>query len=137
MYCGLGEARRRYNRSVLLLSIGYALALFGVVAFFRNSHPSGVSAYAAAILPALPIIGVFFVAGRYLAEEQDEYLRVQLTRHALFATGLMLSIATVWGFLENFDLVPRVDSYWAAILWFAGLGLGGCIDRFTRPALEE
>ena len=45
-------AQRRYNKAVILLSIAYALILFGVISFFRNSSPTGVSAYAAAVLPA-------------------------------------------------------------------------------------
>jgi len=72
---------------------------------------------------------VFFVLGRYLVEERDEYLRMQVTRQALIATGFAMSIATAWGFLENFDLVPHVYAYYAAILWFAGLGLGTCINK--------
>ena len=49
-------AQRRYNRSVLLLCTAYALILFGVITFFRNSAPTGVSAYAAAILPAMRVL---------------------------------------------------------------------------------
>ena len=124
-------AQRRYNRSVILLSLAYALILFGVITFFKNSSPSGLSAYAAAILPALPIIGVFFAMGRYLVDEQDEYLRMLTVRQTLWASGFMLSVATIWGFLENFDLVHHIDAYYAAVLWFGGLGLGSCINRFT------
>jgi len=124
-------AQRRYTRSVLLLSVAYMLILFGVVSFFRNGAPAGLSAYAAAILPGLPIVGIFVVMGRYLIEEQDEYLRMRVARQCLVATGFALSIATVWGFLENFGLAPRVDSYWAAILWFGGLGVGSLFNRIT------
>ena len=124
-------AQRRYNRSVLLLSLAYALILFGVITFFKNSSPTGVSAYAAAILPALPIIGVFFAMGRYLVDEQDEYLRMLTVRQTLWASGFMLSVATIWGFLENFDLVHHIDAYYAAVLWFGGLGLGACINKLT------
>ncbi len=124
-------AQRRYNRSVLLLSLAYALILFGVITFFKNSSPTGLSAYAAAILPALPIIGVFFAMGRYLVDEQDEYLRMLTVRQTLWASGFMLSVATIWGFLENFDLVHHIDAYYAAVLWFGGLGLGACINKLT------
>lgn len=124
-------AQRRYTRSVLFLSVAYMLILFGVVSFFKNGMPSGASAYAAAILPALPIVGIFFALGRYLIDEQDEYVRMLVVRQTLWATGFSLSVATVWGFLENFDLVPHVYAYFAAILWFAGLGLGGLINRLT------
>ena len=125
------SARRRYNRSVLLLSAAYALILFGVVAFFRNGPPHGPSAYAAAILPALPIIGIFAAIGRYMIDESDEYLRMLLVRQSLWASAFSLSIATIWGFLESFDLVGHIESYYVAVLWFGGLGLGALMNRLT------
>lgn len=124
-------AQRRYTKSVLLLSAAYALILFGVISFFRNGSPAGISAYAAAILPALPIIGIFFALGRYMVDEQDEYLRMLVVRQTLWATGFALSIATIWGFLESFELVHHVDAYYAAVLWFAGLGVGSLMNRLT------
>ena len=124
-------AQRRYNRSVLMLSLAYAFILFGVITFFKNSSPSGLSAYAAAILPALPIVGIFAVMGRYLAEEQDEFIRMLTVRQTLYASAFALSVSTVWGFLENFDLVNHIDAYYVAVLWFGGLGLGSCINKLT------
>lgn len=124
-------AQRRYVRTTILLMTGYGFILFGVTAFFVNGAPTGVSAYLAALLPALPVIGVFYAIGRYLSEETDEYIRMLEVRKALIATGFALSIATAWGFLENFELVPHVYAYWAAILWFGGLGLGQCVNKFA------
>ena len=124
-------AQRRYNKAVILLSIAYALILFGVISFFRNSSPTGVSAYAAAVLPALPIIGIFAAMGRYLVDEQDEFVRMMMVRQTLWASGFALSVATIWGFLESFELVGHVDSYYVAVIWFGGLGLGACINRLT------
>ena len=124
-------AQRRYTKTVLLLMAGYVLILVGVITFFKNSAPSGLSAYAAAVLPALPIIGVFAAIGRYLVDEQDEYVRMLMVRQTLWATGFALSAATIWGFLESFDLVDHVDAYYIAVLWFGGLGLGACMNRLT------
>src|SRR3954471_21912881 len=131
---GMSAAKRRYNRTVLILMFAYMLILFGVIIFFKNSSPTGVSAYAAAILPALPIIGVFVAIGRYLLDEQDEYIRMLMVRQTLWASGFALSVATIWGFLESFDLVEHVDAYSVAIVWFGGLGLGACINRLTLGA---
>ena len=122
----------RYNRRVLGLSLAYAAALMGVSFVFRSSPPTGPLAWALALLPALPLVGIFIAMGRYLVEEGDEYLRAVESRKALIATGFMLIVTTCWGFLQSFDQVPRVDFYWAAILWFFGLGLGGCANRFAR-----
>jgi hypothetical protein len=128
----MNKAQRRYNRSVLIACSGYAITLFAVVAFARTHPLSGVSGGAIAILPALPIIAVFWIMWRYLGEESDEYLRYMFTRQALVATGFVLSIATAWGFLENFGVVPHVYAFYAAIIWFAGLGVGSCVNRLFR-----
>lgn len=125
-------ARQRYNMSILGCSAGYAGALFGATAYFGN-HPDARSAtaYAAAIMPALLIIGMFFAIGRYLVEERDEYQRLLMVRQTLVASALALSLATVWGFLESFGLAPHVDAYWLAVVWFAGLGLGASVNKLT------
>ena len=121
-------ARRRYNRSSLTLLAVYFAVLIGVSIFFNTGTRTGVIAYAAAALPALPVIGIFYALGRYLVEEQDEYLRMLLIRRMLWATGFALSVATVWGFLERFGLALHFDAYAVMILWFFGLGLGACIE---------
>lgn len=125
-------AKRRYNMAVLGCSTGYAAALFGASAYFSN-HPDArsVTAYAAAIVPALLIIGIFVAIGRYLIEERDEFVRMLMVRQTLIASGLTLSLATLWGFLESFGLVEHIYAYWFAVIWFAGLGLGACVNKLT------
>jgi len=122
---------RRYNMRVVWLSLLYSAFLIGAVYSFKHELLSGFAAYAAAILPALPVIGIFAAIGRYLVEEQDEYVRMLMVRQTLWASGFALSVATVWGFLEGFDLAGHVDSYYIVVLWFGGLGLGACINRLT------
>lgn len=127
----VNTAQRRYNRTVLLLSAAYAVILIAVIAMFRSHAPYGPLAYVAAILPALPIIGIFAAIGHYMVDEQDEYLRMLLVRQSLWASAFSLSIATAWGFLESFDLVGHVESYYVAILWFLGLAVGAIANRLT------
>ncbi|SEN38850.1 hypothetical protein SAMN05192583_2697 [Sphingomonas gellani] len=125
----VSSARVRYNKRVLLFCLGYVVTLIGGVSYFRN-HPGahGVTAYAAAVAPALLVIGVFFAVGRYLVEEQDEYVRMLMVRQTLIATAFALSLATLWGFLNAFDLAPHIDSYYIVVVWFAGLGIGQCVN---------
>ncbi len=125
-------AVRRYVYSLLSLMTIYVLVLFGVNAYFESAAPTGLPAYAAAALPALPIVGVFFVIGRLLSELKDEYVRMLMVRQTLVATGFMLSVATIWGFFESFGLAPHAEAYWAAMLWFGGLGVGGCVNAFLE-----
>ena len=103
-------ASKSYNRRVLWLSVLYAVFLFASVYGFNHKLIHGAAVYPAAILPALPIIGVFAAIGRYLVEEQDEYIRMLMIRQTLWASGFALSVATVWGFLESFELVSHVEA---------------------------
>ena len=99
---------------------------------FRAGAVSGLPAYALAILPALPIIGVFWTVMRLLVEEKDEFIRLIHVRQCLFATGFCLTIMTVWEFLQNFDLVPPGNGgFGAAFFWFVGLGFGALYNRLT------
>jgi hypothetical protein len=98
---------------------------------FKHQLIPGPLKYFVAVLPAFPIIGIFGAIGRYLVEEQDEYVRMLMVRQSLFASAFALSLATVWGFLSNFDLVGRADGYWVAIAWFIGLGLGSLYNKLT------
>jgi len=127
-------ACKRYNLRVVWLSLGYAILLVASVYAFRHRLLSGGAMWVMAILPALPVIGIFASIGRYLVEEQDEYLRMLLVRQTLWASGIALSAATLWGFLESFGLVDRIDGYYIAVVWFGGLGVGACINRFTLGA---
>jgi hypothetical protein len=124
-------AQKRYNRRTIALSIVYALTLLGAVYAFKHHWVSGAAAVVVGVLPALPIIGIFVAIGRLLVEETDEYLRMLIVRQTLWASGFALSIATLWGFLESFEIVGHVESYYVAVLWFGGLGLGSAMNRLT------
>ena len=127
-------AARRYNRRVVWLSLIYVAALFAAIHAFNTRLLDGPAAFLAAVLPALPIIGIFAAIGRYLVEEQDEYVRMLMVRQTLWASGFALSLATIWGFFESFGLAGHVDAYYISVAWFGGLGLGACINRLTLGA---
>ena len=76
----LTPATRRYNIRVIGLSLLYGVFLLPAVYAFKHHLVSGVFAWIAAILPALPIIGVFAAIGLYLVEEKDEYQRMLTVR---------------------------------------------------------
>ena len=124
-------ASQRYNWRVIWLSLLYAIFLIAAVYGFKHALVPRPLQYPVAVLPALPIIGIFGAIGRYLVEEEDEYVRMLMVRQVLWASGFALSLATVWGFLDSFDLVGRADGYYVVIAWFFGLGLGGIYNRLT------
>lgn len=125
-------AMRRYLLRLAILMALYIVTLIGAKLAFRHIDQNGVLAYGLALLPALPIIGVFWAVMRLLVEESDEYMRMLMVRQSLFATGFCLVIMTVWEWLQNFDLVPPGNGgFGAAFFWFVGLGFGGLFNKLT------
>ena len=125
-------AIRRYFIRLFVLVFLYLVSLFGAVLAFKAHAVSGVPAVLLAVLPALPVIGVFWAVMRYLVEEPDEFMRLLLVRQCLVATGFCLTVMTVWEFLQNFDIVPPGNGgFGAAFFWFIGLGFGGLYNKLT------
>ena len=122
-------AMRRYLWRLAISMLFYMAFLF--IALRYVNEVTGPLAYLLGALPGIAVLGVFWAIGRLLIEETDEYLRMLLVRQTLVATAFSLSIATVWGFLENVKLVPHVDAFYIAILWFVGLGVGSLVNWLT------
>ncbi len=125
-------AQRRYNQRVLLLSVLYAALLFLAVYLISRHLVAGPLAYVVGMLPALAVSGFFWLMGRYLIEESDEYLRMLQIRQLLIATAIALTAATIWGFLEGFGLVRHVVGYAWPVVYFAGLGIGALVNRIIE-----
>lgn len=127
--CGKGEAQKRYTKRVALFTALYLLS-FGVLTFATaDNEPAFALRSVLAVLPGLAVIGIFWAVGRLILEEQDEFIRMLVVRQSLIATGIALSAATVWGFLEAADVVPHLDAYWVAVAWFLGLFVGALSNR--------
>jgi len=125
-------AQRTYVRRFIPLMIGYALLLMAAVWLGKQYQPTGWVALVLAILPAVPLVGVIWAMGRLIVEETDEYVRSQTIRQFLVATGFMLAVTSVWGFLESAHQVPHLPMYWSFILWCGGLGVGSMVNEVKR-----
>ena len=129
--CASAATRRYVVRVATLMSL-YVVVLVGAKLTFQALAPTGPLAWALAVAPALPLIGVFWAVMRLLVEESDEYIRLLFVRQCLFATCFCLTIVTIWQWLQNFDLVPAGNGgFGAAFFWFIGLGFGALYNRLT------
>lgn len=126
---GPSPASKAYVRRFVPMMIAYAVLLMASTYIVKNMGVTGPIAFILAVLPALPLIGAIWAMGRLVIEETDEYQRMLLVRQQMVATGFMLSVTSIWGFLEAFGQVPHVDMYWAFIIWAAGLGVGSCYNE--------
>jgi hypothetical protein len=125
----LGKPMRRYMLRLTVAITLYAIVLVAVILIFQKLDPGGALAFGLAILPALPIVAVFWTIARLLLETTDEYQRLMFTKDILVTTGLTLSIATIWGFLENFDQVPHAKGFHLSGLWFFLLFVTSMVRR--------
>lgn len=98
----LTPALRRISRQTAFLLI-YIVCIFASrMLLGSNTPPTGVLAYAVALLPVLPLFSLIWVYSRYMAEEQDEF-----ERH-LFVQSIL------WAFLGTFIVVcamERLEDY--------------------------
>ena len=134
----MSPAMKRYMVRFAIMMTLYVLILVGAKIAFQAIQPEGPVAYALAIAPALPILGVFWAVLRLLIEEPDEYIRMLFMRQCMIATGFCLTIVTIWQWLQNFDLVPPGNGgFGAAFFWFVGLGVGALYNHFTADYGED
>ena len=131
------KSNRRY-----LFRLGSSIVVFGLaikVARYltTNGLDDGPLVWVLALTPGLAMLGFFYAIGMLIIEQKDEFIRMLIIRQVLIGTGVALSIATVWGFLEEFGLVAHIYPYYVAIAWFLGFGFGGFVNRITHGAWGE
>ena len=126
----LSVAGRRYVARFGACMSAYVGAVLAAPWLFART-PAGPLQVAVAIAPALAIVGVIWAIGRYLVEEQDEYVRMRLAQVVIFATGLTLSFCSVWGFLEGFGLLPHLATYDVVPAFFGFWGVSQLVRRVS------
>lgn len=123
------QANRRYQRVFWPAMIFYAIACFaGPEVLKAMGDPPKWIAGAIAIITAAPVALVFWLMGRWL-RETDEYTRATHVDAMLLGGGALFSLAIVWGFLEMFEVAPKIPTFWIAPGFFFFYGLARCGQR--------
>lgn len=123
--------RGAVSTTIFGLSVGAARYLIG------QGHVDGPLLWVFAVIPGLAMIGIFYTFGMLIVEQKDEFIRMLLLRQLIIGTGIALSFATVWGFLESFGLVAHIYPYYVAVAWIVGFAFGGLVNRITHGAWGE
>lgn len=122
-------AARRYRRRMFLSSCFYVASLL-VAIFVNGRHPApGPLAYLIAVLPGIAVSGMCASMGLYLREETDEFQRQVQIESSLWASGAVLMLCAIWGFLEMFQLAPHVEAWVIVPVWCAVLGAANIFTR--------
>lgn len=121
-------AFRAYLRRFFPTMALYVMLVWVSPFAIKATHATGPLLWLLAILPALPLMAVFWIIGRLLIELRDEYVRMLQIRQALVATGFAMAAASCWGFLEVYAGARHLPLFTVPILWFAGLFVGSLVN---------
>lgn len=131
-------AIRRYNWRMAVASAIYVVGMMIAIKVY-DANEGTLSApltFAIAMLPTLPALGMIVSMVRYLIEEEDEFLRHRASLAALIGLGLVLTLGTIWGFLETFGLVINIWAWWVVPVWAIGLGIGQAFLAYRDRASQ-
>jgi hypothetical protein len=113
------------------------VSLFAAEILIEDRGLTGAPAVILAALPGLAFAGVVWVFGALIVEEKDEFMRLLHIRQGLIGTGIALTCAAVWGFLETYGFVPHVAAFWWPTIWCFGLGLGALANKIAYGSWGE
>jgi hypothetical protein len=133
----LTPATRSYLIRVAAAMAIYLVSLFMAEYLIERVGVSGPLAVALALIPGLAVAGLFYAIGMFIVETKDEFMRMLLVRQQLIAAGFALSVACVWGFLEQYALVEHVEAFWIVVVWTFGQLVGMVSNRITHGSWGE
>jgi hypothetical protein len=110
-------AARRYMARFLPAMLLYVAVFEAATWYWLRMHPTGLRAVLAALVPAIPVLFAIRAMLLLLREETDEYLRARGLEVWALATVLTLGACTVWGFLDQFEVVPHLPLWAVFPLW--------------------
>ena len=129
--------RRQYLIRTLVVTAIYLVGIFGAAYMIRDvgvARPLGI---ALALIPGLAIAGMFYNTLSMITATADEFMRMLAVRQQLIAAGFAFALASVWGTLEMFDLVPHAQAFYIVLLWAVGLFVGQLSNRITHGVWGE
>lgn len=135
MFCKCDTpANKRYQRDVRWLLVGYFVLLVISAWFAKHVPGQGMARYFWSILPTIPIVGVIVRMGRYLQEENDEYVRLMQMKAILAGTGTLLSAVVISDFLRTFAKAPDFAPFVLFFCFAAGMAATQIIQWMRNRA---
>jgi hypothetical protein len=110
-------AARRYTRRFLPAMLLYVAVFEAATWIYLHIHPTGLLAVLTALAPSIPVLFAIRAMLLLLREETDEYLRARGMEVWALATVLVLGLCTVWGFLDQFEVLPHLPLWAVFPLW--------------------
>ena len=123
----INPAQRRYMQRGFGILLAYFGLLFSTTTGVHRWHPQGWHLYLAALLPTLPIVGIFVMTGQYLREEKDEFQRDLVVRCLLWGVAAVMTVEMFTSFLRTFGWAGSLPPF---ANWFVLCG-SVIVAKFT------
>ena len=124
-------AKRNLQRTAIIMFV-YLAGIFAAKYLIDKQGVAGPLAYGLALIPGLAMAAIFWTSAQAIAETDDEFMRMLALRQNLIAAGFAMAVASVWGTLEMFELVPHAGAFWIVMLWAVGIFVGLIVNRITH-----
>ena len=125
----------RSRTYVILSSLNWAMFIAAVAFLTWGTGRHGLSEYAVwgiILFVAGTVAAQFFAAYRLVAE-QDEFIRGITAKRGIAAAGLTITLAVLWGLLQQFAAVPEVPMWVVYPLFWGAFGMVTPLIRDTHP----
>ncbi|MEG3182305.1 hypothetical protein [Sphingomonas sp. LT1P40] len=113
----ISPASLRFIWRFIGATIAYGVLLTAATWVVKNLSPAPLAVIGLSILPAIAIAASLIVTGLYLIEETDEYVRRRQVVAMLVSIGILLTLSTALGFLQQRGALGSVDLLWAFPAW--------------------
>lgn len=123
------QAQRRYYREFTIAIVAYVILVAASV-YGLNRGIEGFAKYLVAVVPAVPVAGVFIAAVRWL-RNTDEYQRQNTITSLAIAGGLTALIEVTYGFLEIAGL-PKMSVWISYVIFMAIWLIATVLLQLTR-----
>lgn len=116
------QATRRYLAFVFPAAVLFVGASYAIKMADEASLLPEPALYAAAVLPVIILLALFWAQWRYMGEI-DEFLRSIQIKATFVALTAVMTIATGWGYLEFYADAPRLSIFWLNPLYWIAFGV--------------
>jgi len=124
-------AIRNLKRTGVIMAV-YLAGILAAQYLIERQGVSGPLAYSLALVPGFAMAALFWSGGEAIAETDDEFMRMLAVRQHLIAAGFAMSVASVWGMLEMFELVEHINPFFIVVPWAVGIFVGMIVNRITH-----
>jgi hypothetical protein len=130
-------ATRAYQKQTFTVLALYFVVFCGTKYLVDRLHPAGWQLFAFAVLPSLPLIAMFYLTGKYLKAERDDFKRELIMRCLLAGAGTCLSVNVIAGYLRIFGWHGQTLPFMELIAFCLGALAAKITYKIANPLPAE